>query len=795
VTGTWITDEEATDPFYWAEHTCRTVHFSKGVGLLLENSETTLLEVGPGQSLTGFAIQHPNNGKAMNGHVFPSLRNRNENLPDELFLLNTIGRLWLGGVEIDPSALYAGEQRSRVPLPTYPFERRKFWIEPRLDTDRIPSEFHDDKDLSRTEMQNWFHIPGWKQSVLSQAEWNRNLTWMIFIDGSGLGRSLLDLLRRKNQEVVIVKRGELFSNDEESIYALSPGQPEEYCRLISELNESGKLPDKIVHLWSLDSYRRESDIESGFKSLPGSLDSRFYSIIFLARAIGKEGIQTPLNLGIVTNNMQSITSDKVIFPEAATTMGPGKIIPQEYKNIVSSSIDLSIPDHQEIDYEILVEQIMIEFLSNLPDQVVAYRGLRRWVQTFEKIRLEGNKASRVERDITEETEGKSLPGQDNSRPDLGTAYKPPENEIERKIVEMWQGLLGIEKIGIYDNFFQLGGHSLLGIRLLSRMRESFQVDIPLKALFDAPTVIDLTRLIEEMFLMEIEGLSEEEISEQVSDIQQEQEKVLDIDTAQNYELPNNMVIRHLNKAETDHFYKDIFEDNVYYKHGIKINKGDIVFDVGANIGLFTLFAHDKCKDATIYSFEPAPPLFEILKTNVSSFGVKNTLFNCGLSNKPGETSFVFYPRTAGMSSFYADKKEEMDVLTAIMKNQQRLGMEGMDQVLEYAGDLLVERFKEKEYVCQLRRLSDIIKEYKIDSISLLKIDVQKSELDVIEGIDGEDWNRIKQVVIEAHDIDGRVDHIRSILSDKGYKVYVEQDELYKGSIIFNIYGIRNDGVR
>ena len=795
VTGTWITDEEATDPFYWAEHTCRTVHFSKGVGLLLEKSETTLLEVGPGQSLTGFAIQHPNNGKAMNGHVFPSLRNRNENLPDELFLLNTIGRLWLGGIEIDPSALYAGEHSRRVPLPTYPFERRKFWIEPQLDTDSIPSEFHDDKDLPRTEIRDGFHVPGWKQSVLSQTEWNRNLTWMIFIDGSDLGRSLLDLLRRKNQEVVIVKRGELFSNDEEGIYTLSPGQPEEYCRLISELNESGKLPDKIVHLWSLDSYRRESDIESGFKSLPGSLDSRFYSIIFLARAIGKEGIQTPLNLGIVTNNMQSITLDKVIFPEAATTMGPGKIIPQEYKNIVSSSIDLSIPDHQEIDYEIIVEQITTEFLSNLPDQVVAYRGLRRWVQTFEKIRLEGNKASRVERDIPEETEGKSLPGQDNVRPDLGTAYKPPENEIERKIVEMWQGLLGIEKIGIYDNFFQLGGHSLLGIRLLSRMRESFQVDIPLKALFDAPTVIDLTRLIEEMFLMEIEGLSEEEISEQVSDIQQEQEKVLDIDTAQNYELPNNMVIRHLNKAETDHFYKDIFEDNVYYKHGIKINKGDIVFDVGANIGLFTLFAHDKCKDATIYSFEPAPPLFEILKTNVSSFGVKNTLFNCGLSNKPGETSFVFYPRTAGMSSFYADKKEEMDVLTAIMKNQQRLGMEGMDQVLEYAGDLLVERFKEKEYVCQLRRLSDIIKEYKIDSISLLKIDVQKSELDVIEGINEGDWNRIRQVVIEVHDIDGRVDHIRSLLDDKGYKVYVEQDELYKGSIIFNIYGIRNDGVR
>ena len=433
-------------------------------------------------------------------------------------------------------------------------------------------------------------------------------------------------------------------------------------------------------------------------------------------------------------------------------------------------------------------EAMARSLSSMEPQVI--------VSTRDFIKLmEHHKTTHVDWDFTEEAAGKSLPVSTHERPNLGTPYVPPENETEEQIIAMWQELLGIDKIGIYDNFFQLGGHSLLGIQLISRLRETFEVEVPLKALFNAPTVIDLTRLIEEMILLEIEGLSEEEISEQVSDIQQEQEKVLDIDTAQNYELPNNMVIRHLNKAETDHFYKDIFEDNVYYKHGIKINKGDIVFDVGANIGLFTLFAHDKCKDATIYSFEPAPPLFEILKENVSSFGVKSTLFNCGLSNKPGETSFVFYPRTAGMSSFYADKKEEMDVLTAIMKNQQRLGMEGMDQVLEYAGDLLVERFKEKEYVCQLRRLSDIIKEYKIDSISLLKIDVQKSELDVIEGINERDWNRIRQVVIEVHDIDGRVDHIRSLLDDKGYKVYVEQDELYKGSIIFNIYGIRNDGVR
>jgi FkbM family methyltransferase len=428
-------------------------------------------------------------------------------------------------------------------------------------------------------------------------------------------------------------------------------------------------------------------------------------------------------------------------------------------------------------------EAMARSLSSMEPQVI--------VSTRDFIKLmEHHKTTHVDWDFTEEAAGKSLPVSTHERPNLGTPYVPPENETEEQIIAMWQELLGIDKIGIYDNFFQLGGHSLLGIQLISRLRETFEVEVPLKALFNAPTVIDLTRLIEEMILLEIEGLSEDEISEHISDTRQNQESVADTEPEQNYELPNKIVIRHLNKAETDHFYKDIFEDNVYYKHGIKIQKGDIVFDVGANIGLFSLFIQEKFEDVTVYSFEPAPPLFEILKANTSRYGGKCRLFNCGLSRKPGEAGFTFYPRTAGMSSFYADRKEEMEVLTAIMKNQQRLGMDGMDKVLEHTDELLEERFREREFDCQLRRLSDIIEQYKIEYISLLKIDVQKSELDVIEGIDGKDWNKIRQVVIEAHDIDGRVEHIRDLLSNKGYTVQVEQDDLYKGSNIYNIYGTR-----
>lgn len=128
VSGTWIDPEEATNPAYWAAHLRQTVRFSNGLTELLKVPGRILLEVGPGRTLETLARQHP--GKTQDHLVLASTRHPKEQRSDQAFVMNTLGQMWLAGASIDWTGFHAGERRCRLPLPTYPFERKRYWIDP-----------------------------------------------------------------------------------------------------------------------------------------------------------------------------------------------------------------------------------------------------------------------------------------------------------------------------------------------------------------------------------------------------------------------------------------------------------------------------------------------------------------------------------------------------------------------------------------------------------------------------------------------------------------------------------------
>ena len=266
-----------------------------------------------------------------------------------------------------------------------------------------------------------------------------------------------------------------------------------------------------------------------------------------------------------------------------------------------------------------------------------------------------------------------------------------------------------------------------------------------------------------------------------------------------YLLPNGMRVAHQNKNETDYLYREIFESQTYLRHGIELAEYACVFDVGANIGLFTLLVSEKCPSARIYAFEPIAPVFESLRANVASCSAEVRAFQIGLSNQEKVADFTYYPQTSMMSglSAYANPEEEIGLVRRFLENQ-----DGSDaaEFLSHADELLADRFCKQIQPCELRRLSDVIREEKIEYIDLLKIDVERAELDVLEGIDQEDWSKISQIVLEVHDrmglhSQGRAQRIALLLRSHGYEVAVEEDERMQDTGLYNLYAKRANKVR
>ncbi len=254
---------------------------------------------------------------------------------------------------------------------------------------------------------------------------------------------------------------------------------------------------------------------------------------------------------------------------------------------------------------------------------------------------------------------------------------------------------------------------------------------------------------------------------------------------QRYQLPNGMAIAQQNQHETDFFYQQIFVDQTNFRHGITLCDDDCVFDVGANIGMFSLFAQQIGKNITVFAFEPIPQIFEALEMNSRLYGNGIKTFSYGLAEREQRAEFVFYPNSTSQSGRYADADDERQVLRSIIDNvngdKSRAG--AMEEIIQQRVDGI-------SVLCNLKTISHVMREEGVERIDLLKIDVEKSELDVLRGIARDDWPKIRQVVIEAHDVTGQLQQVTQLLRDQGFKVLAEQDNYLRGSSLYNVYASR-----
>ncbi|MBN3958485.1 type I polyketide synthase [Nostoc sp. NMS8] len=384
VTGTWITADQATDPSYWVQHLCQAVRFASGVQELWKKDRPILLEVGPGQALISFASQCLESDDRAKSVMLPSLRHSYEQQSDVAFLMTTLGRLWLAGVKVDWYGFYVHEQRGRIPLPTYPFEGQRYWIDANPEANLAQRKDWQALD-KKPNIADWFYIPSWKRSSHIAAKSTQKLYYLVFIDTLGIGSEVAKQLELQGHDVITVRVGEQFSKLGDRSYTINPQASRDYDTLLKELAIAQRTGWHFAHFWSLNP---NTQAESPHQFFEECQNNGFYSLLFLAQALGKQEVTDDLQILVTTNNVQEVNGDEKLCPEKATVMGICKVIPQEYPNITCRHIDIVIPESGTPQENQLLDQLVTELTQTASDNIVAYRGKHRWVQTFEPIQLE-----------------------------------------------------------------------------------------------------------------------------------------------------------------------------------------------------------------------------------------------------------------------------------------------------------------------------------------------------------------------------------------------------------------------
>lgn len=399
LTGTWIKESEAISAEYWLDHLRRTVRFASGIDELLKDPDRILLEVGPGQTLRSFMKQEGGGDRV----ALSFMRHPRDRQHDFSYLLTALARLWLEGAQINWPALYSGEVRRRVALPTYPFERQRHWVEPRQGANDHDS--HNDDLNKRPNLADWFHLPSWKRSVLAEVadeaeEIEQESCWVVMSDALGLGDEIINRLKNRGHDCIMAKAGERFAQLDGGTYTLNPRKRDDYVALLKEIRTLGKQPHAIIHLWNVTSDYLAAPAgghhlmdEERFEE---SQYFSFYSLLFLAQALGEEFPNDRIEVLVVSDKLQDVTGEESLNPEKATLLGPCKVIPLEYPNLTCRSIDIMMPISISAAGETLIDQLISEFNAKSANSVVAYRGNYRWAQVFEPVRMNA-KATRPAR--------------------------------------------------------------------------------------------------------------------------------------------------------------------------------------------------------------------------------------------------------------------------------------------------------------------------------------------------------------------------------------------------------------
>ena len=406
-----LTAEQATSPDYWVGQLRNTVHFADCITTLSTPRKRVYLEVGPGKALS--ALAQMNAGVAP-GQVISTLRHPDHEIADDMYFVSVIGRLWACGVEADWSQIWGEAKRNRVILPTYQFQRARYFIEPGTAAVSPPRQ-----TLTRLDdIEDWGSVPAWRPRFadtdidVTVELGDTPLTWLIFADDAGLAAPVQQRLRDAGHTVIGVQAGDAFAQLDDCRYTLAAEQGRQvYDQLIASLKERDLMPDRIGHFWLTDDHVEPRPGSSVFDR---NIEQGFWSLTWLAQALTEAGLEKPLHISAFTAGAAQVRDEAVPHPEEALISGPVGVFAREMPGVTAAQIDIEPQEPPtplkkswfsksvsvETEKDRLTDRLLEDMLASPANTIAAYRGEKRFELGYRALPLKPEEADSFRDDGT-----------------------------------------------------------------------------------------------------------------------------------------------------------------------------------------------------------------------------------------------------------------------------------------------------------------------------------------------------------------------------------------------------------
>jgi thioesterase domain-containing protein/malonyl CoA-acyl carrier protein transacylase len=421
VSGGWIQEDQARSADYWVRHMREPVRFCDGLKHVMADGERVMLEVGPGQTLSLLARDLAKNRNGVTvvsclggeGKTAEATTGESEERTrtEQAGMIAGLGRLWVAGVDIDWGSYYGEEKRKRIPLPVYPFERQRYWVEregEELSAGGAAQEKEKEKEggIGKQEAGQWLYVPVWRESAPVNRKGKEEIegqgSWLLLLDEMGIVEKIGEDLRREGARVVEVEKGERWEAKGGERYGMRVGEAGDYRALLEAVEETGGRVERIVHGWSLTGEAEggkegkagkagEGKDAVGWRETEEEVEKAkgegFYSLMYLLQAMGEAAWGQRVRVEVVCNEAQEVVEGEGVKAGKATMLGICRVAPQEYPNLECRVIDVR-PGGGARGRARLLASLQAELSSGAVEPLVAYRGRRRWIQSFEHLNVD-----------------------------------------------------------------------------------------------------------------------------------------------------------------------------------------------------------------------------------------------------------------------------------------------------------------------------------------------------------------------------------------------------------------------